>query len=528
MTITNSQHAALAAARAPAIARCAQKSVWRPYVALSVAGLLALGFAPGRLAPGRAEAQEPASTPEQHSAAHGGWQVEVELSPAPEQAGDPWSARTVLGPESPPERPEPTNVAWLAGLQRQASHLGMGPEANAAQASDGASEPSIFARGITRIVKTIPMLGRSVRDMLGSPMAWGASERDDDFGTGFVQGTAVNASFAPPSKDRVRTVSVLPGAERRREAASSQPCSSEACYGPSLIKWQPALAACTKDVRIGVIDTSFDLGHPAFKRLRVVRKEFIDGAHPSDEDWHGTAILSLLAGDPASGTPGLIPDATFLLATAFRSDAAGNASTDPERLLQALDWLDKLDVDVVNMSFSGPPDSRIATAIERMSLKGVMFVAAAGNMGPTAPPSYPGAYSHVIAVTAVNRNRETYRNANRGDYIDVAAPGVDVLTALPNGKQGLQTGTSFAVPFVTAILATRAASGIVEGTEDLLLERIARRDLGSIGRDSVYGIGLALAPEQCAGTSLVAQSPSAKKAKKRQAPLRAGVADIRW
>lgn len=455
----------------------------------------------------------------------GAWDAEVEFAPSPEFETDPWRAKTVLVPSATLGSLETGDVEWLNGWQRQASRLGM------ASSRDDVL-PDALGSGFTRIVKTIPMIGQSVRDAIGSPMSWTAQEIPDQIGTGSPRPLARNASFAGASAERTRTVSMLPGGERRRDVASSQSCASDSCFGRDLIKWHTSLSACTKDVRIGVIDTSFDLSHPAFKRLRVVRKEFIDGVAASDEDWHGTAILSLLAGDPESGTPGLVPDATFLLATAFRSDPAGNATTDPDRLLEALNWLDQLDVDIVNMSFAGPPDAKIAAAIERMSLKGVMFVAAAGNMGPTAPPSYPGAYPHVIAVTAINRDGVNYRNANRGTYIDMAAPGVDVLTALPNGKQGLQTGTSFAVPFVTAILATRAASGIVEGTEDLLLERIGARDLGVPGRDPIYGVGLAIAPAQCPGASAVAQAgngPRAtKKAKKRQTTMRAGIADIRW
>ncbi|MGE0024908.1 MAG: S8 family serine peptidase, partial [Hyphomicrobium sp.] len=186
------------------------------------------------------------------------------------------------------------------------------------------------------------------------------------------------------------------------------------------------------------------------------------------------------------------------------------------------------------LSFAGPSDPAIARTIERMSLKGIIFVAAAGNMGPAAPPSYPGAYPHVIAVTAVNRAGENYRAASRGDYIDLAAPGVDILTALPSGKQGLRTGTSFAVPFVTAILATRAASDIVDGTEDMLLERFSTRDLGQPGRDLIYGAGLVLAPQQCLRADMMAKGPAAKnkkaadKAGSRKARLKAGVAEFRW
>ncbi len=122
-------------------------------------------------------------------------------------------------------------------------------------------------------------------------------------------------------------------------------------------------------------------------------------------------------------------------------------------LLNALAWLDALDVRLVNMSFSGPPDELLETAIAKMHAKGVVFVAAAGNEGPAAPPSYPAAYPSVIAVTAVGEFCQGYRYANRGSYVDIAAPGVDVWTALPNGMQGYKSGTSFAAPFVTSIIA---------------------------------------------------------------------------
>ena len=311
--------------------------------------------------------------------------------------------------------------------------------------------------------------------------------------------------------------SALPGIDPRKVSpASPQPCPAKTCFGSQLINWTGNLRSCTKNVRIGVIDTSFDLAHPAFKGIKSVRGEFLNGEQPSPYDWHGTAVLSLLAGDPKSGTPGLVPDATYVLAVAFRSDVNGNASTDTVRLLAALDWMDQQDVDIVNMSFSGPKDAALAKAIERMSKKGVTFIAAAGNMGPTAPASYPAAYPHVVAVTAVNRKGINYKSANRGTYIDVAAPGVDILTALPKAQQGYRTGTSFAVPFITAIMAAKVGDArLVDAAYRPLepddISDIAMRDLGPPGPDPIYGKGLALAPRQCghAGESVAeGQTPA--------------------
>lgn len=446
----------------------------------------------------------------------GDWAIQVEFAPEPGLENDPWLARTVavgFSQDSAPRPPvETVRVRWLDGFQQQASHLGM------VDAGSDADE-GMFAFSLTRLVKTVAFLGPATHSTPAAPPSRSGTQNDTQVVSSLPpieRKAATNKSYAllPYQTDGGSPISVLPGADRHKASpASAKPCLSEACFGRELVGWTKSLSKCTRDVRIGLIDTSFDIGHPAFKKLKAVRKEFLDDVKPSADDWHGTAILSLLAGDPDSGTPGLVPDATFLLATAFKSDAAGNASADTARLLEALNWLDWLDADVVNMSFAGPgpQDPAIARAIERMSLKGVVFVAAAGNMGPTAEPSYPAAYPHVIAVTAINRHGESYRNANRGSYIDIAAPGVEILTALPDGKQGYQTGTSFAAPFVTAIIATRISSGIIEGTEQYLLEQLAVRDLGSPGRDAIYGVGLVLAPKQC--------PQSAKVVARRKTPL---------
>ena len=56
-------------------------------------------------------------------------------------------------------------------------------------------------------------------------------------------------------------------------------------------------------------------------------------------------------------------------------------------------------------------------------------MAAAGNAGPSSPPLFPAADPNVIAVTATNSDDKLFTGANRGDYIAVAAPGVDILAA---------------------------------------------------------------------------------------------------
>ena len=101
---------------------------------------------------------------------------------------------------------------------------------------------------------------------------------------------------------------------------------------------------------------------------------------------------------------------------------------------------------------------------------------------------YPAAYESVVAVTAVDARNRVFRLANRGNYLDIAAPGVGLLHARAGGGFAASSGTSFAVPFA----ATAAASLISErGRSDVMtLLYAAAEDLGPPGRDDIYGYGL--------------------------------------
>ncbi|MGE0053105.1 MAG: S8 family serine peptidase [Hyphomicrobium sp.] len=292
-------------------------------------------------------------------------------------------------------------------------------------------------------------------------------------------------------------------------------CVGDKCFARELIHWKRELKTCARSVRVGIIDTSFDTAHPAFAGRNLASASFRGGSSTAASgDWHGTAVLSVLAGSSESETPGLVPDAEFLLASTFGSDSDGQISADAVSVLRALAWLDSRNVDLVNMSFSGPANPQIETAIAAMSAKGVIFVAAAGNRGANGPPSYPAAYPQVIAVTAISKDMRSYRHANRGDYVDVAAPGVNIWTALPNAREGYRTGTSFAAPFVTGLLAAMPAARKNTRTKEDVLSRISMQDLGPPGRDPTYGEGLPLAPASCNEIGGVASLPWTDEARR--------------
>ena len=112
----------------------------------------------------------------------------------------------------------------------------------------------------------------------------------------------------------------------------------------------------------------------------------------------------------------------------------------------------------------------------------------------------PAAYPQVIAVTAVDRERQVFPLAVRGPHIDIAAPGVRIWTAVPKVREGYRSGTSFAVPFATAVLALQSPE-TWGASKDTQLDHLKFVHLGkNKGRDTVFGRGLIQAPAACSGS----------------------------
>src|SRR5262249_13684272 len=124
--------------------------------------------------------------------------------------------------------------------------------------------------------------------------------------------------------------------------------------------------------------------------------------------------------------------------------------------------------------------------------KKVLLIAAAGNAGPRSPPLWPAADPNVIAVTATDSEDRLYPMANRGAHVAIAAPGVDILIAVPGGQYGMKSGTSFAAAYVSGIAALMLERK-QEMTPDALKKALlaTARDLGPRGRDEQFGAGLA-------------------------------------
>lgn len=256
---------------------------------------------------------------------------------------------------------------------------------------------------------------------------------------------------------------------------------------PAEMVGAPEVGSCRIDARIGLIDSGVG-AHPTLARADIVRRNFV-GAKAATNVAHGTAIASILVGDlPGSGP--LVPGAKIFSANVFARDAAG-LRADASAIIEALDWLAAERVPVVNLSLMGPSNELLAQAVDAATRRGLILVAAAGNDGPAADPAFPAAYPAVIAVSAVDARGRPYGRNNRGSYVYIAAPGVDIWGADARGGEAFWTGTSFAAPFVTATVARDITQGRARDINDGRARLAAgARDLGAPGRDPIYGYGL--------------------------------------
>lgn len=276
-------------------------------------------------------------------------------------------------------------------------------------------------------------------------------------------------------------------------------CGDGGCTVAGLRRATRLSSTCRQPSSIGIIDTEVERSHPALRSSAISVARFLPtaGATPA-ADGHGTAIAALLVGDPASRFPGMAPTSRLYAANAFSLGPEDDVRANAFNLAEALDWLVKSRPAVINLSLAGPPNLLLQTALARTADRGIVVVAAAGNGGPAAPPAYPAAYDRVIAVTAVDDQQRPYVWANQGDYVQFAAPGVELWTAGTGGSGERRTGTSFAAALFAGFVAGAAPPRVKRPEEVAAWARGHAVDLGPQGWDPVYGWGVIHMDDPCA------------------------------
>ena len=194
--------------------------------------------------------------------------------------------------------------------------------------------------------------------------------------------------------------------------------------------------------------------HPSMAGAGIEQRGFVGAPQPTG---HGTAIGSLLVGNQGPFR-GAARGAQLFVGDVYGGNPASGSAT---AIVKALAWAASKRPVVINISLVGPPNRTMGRAIAAVRARGIAIVAAVGNDGPAAPPQYPASYPGVIAVTAVDAADRALREAGRAAHLDFAAPGADLVAALPGNGFTPVRGTSFAAPFVAARLAATGSPAVL-------------------------------------------------------------------
>lgn len=237
---------------------------------------------------------------------------------------------------------------------------------------------------------------------------------------------------------------------------------------------------------VAVVDTGVDASHPALAGKVVGQRDLFNGDNlAEDEVGHGTHVAGIIAaGSGGEGAIGVCPDCGILAAKV----AGAEGITFDSAAARGIVWSADEGADVINVSLVSAGYSRVLErAVEYAWNSGAVVVSAAGNEG-SETPMYPSAYGTAVAVSATDRDDRLAGFSNYGEWVDVAAPGRQILSTFPGGRYGYLDGTSMSSAFVSGLAGLLAAQGLAAPEIRQRIEFTAA-ELGTPGHDPYYGWG---------------------------------------
>ncbi|HCC33467.1 MAG TPA: peptidase S8 [Clostridiales bacterium] len=207
-------------------------------------------------------------------------------------------------------------------------------------------------------------------------------------------------------------------------------------------------------IRIAILDTGIDAGHRDINPKVVLARNFTTSPTVNDRNGHGTHVAGIAAAvtNNARGIAGLGFDSVLMNGKVLGDNGSGTWSW----VASGIIWATDNGARVINLSLGGTSHSAtLEDAVNYAWSRGVVVVAAAGNSN-TSTLTYPAAYVNAIAVGATDRNDARATFSNFGTWVDVAAPGVDILSTFPRDRLGRDryrwmSGTSMSAPFVAGL-----------------------------------------------------------------------------
>jgi len=253
-------------------------------------------------------------------------------------------------------------------------------------------------------------------------------------------------------------------------------------------------------IKVAVIDTGLPV-HRDLENQVVQSKNFTSDPIEDSVVGHSTHVSGIIAAEENDeGVVGIAPKAKLIIAKALGDDGSG----DDESLAQAINWCVDQGVHVINMSLGAPAEYEMyflqtKTAVQRAYEQGVVIVCASGNEYAN-KVGVPARWDECIAIGAVNNKKQRADFSNKGEKLDFAASGVDVVSTFKNNSYASLSGTSMATPQIVGIIALILSEHRgdqtgkrtpVNSVQDVIdhLKKICI-DLGPSGFDKEYGFGL--------------------------------------
>jgi thermitase len=249
-------------------------------------------------------------------------------------------------------------------------------------------------------------------------------------------------------------------------------------------------------VPVGIVDSGIDNGHEDLAGRTTACGAAADGrvseGDCADAEGHGTHVAGTIGATANNGVgiAGVAFDAPLIVCRALGADGSGTVAD----IAACMRWVHDKGAKVISMSLGGPPSETLAAAAKsayaRGGKAGSLIVAAAGNDGD-ATISYPAGLAQVVSVAAIGPSDEVAPFSNENADVELAAAGVDVLSARRGGGYVRESGTSMATPHVSGAAALlwgahpTATAAAIRAMLDTTVD-----DLGAPGRDPAYGFGV--------------------------------------
>ena len=281
-------------------------------------------------------------------------------------------------------------------------------------------------------------------------------------------------------------------------AKAVSPLAETVPYGISMVQADQLSDANIGNRKICIVDTGYDGSHEDLRPTSAVTGDDSNGLGDDTGDWfhdgygHGTHVAGTISavGGNGKGVVGVSGSGAVGLHIVKVFDDFGGWAYGSD-LVVAIEQCMNAGANVISMSLGGSMSSTTEEAAFQDAYDhGVLAIAAAGNGGSSAF-SYPASYDAVVSVAALDSTKTVAGFSQFNSQVELAAPGVGVLSTLPGNAYEAWDGTSMATPHVSGVAAL-VWSYFPDCPPAAIRHALAQgaEDLGTTGRDDSYGHGL--------------------------------------